>query len=120
MPPPATVSAAPPAAAGHRLVVIDGDPDDRGKELDITHLPRVTMGRAGDCNFVLADRKVSRCHCIIENRGDGNYVIVDNHSSNGTIVNGEKVTKTLLGNGDYFRLGFTVFAYQIVNAPIEA
>ena len=100
-------------------MVIDGHPGDQGKVVPLNGVKSISIGRASECDFVLSDRKISRCHCMIENR-DGCFVIVDNGSSNGTIVNGEKIKKTVLQPGDYLRLGFTVLAYQWVPNTVNA
>ena len=41
-------------------------------------------------------------------------IIIDLDSSNGTVVNGERVKKTVLKEGDYIRLGFTMIRYERV------
>ncbi|HHB90124.1 MAG TPA: FHA domain-containing protein [Anaerolineae bacterium] len=52
---------------------------------------RLTIGRGPDCDIILPDRVVSRRHACIERR-NGDYFITDDHSKNGTFVNGEPVT----------------------------
>jgi DNA-binding response OmpR family regulator len=52
---------------------------------------RLTIGRGPDCDIILPDRVVSRRHACIERR-NGDYFIIDDHSKNGTFVNGEPVT----------------------------
>ena len=59
----------------------------------------------------LPDAKVSREHCLIEQL-EGQYIIIDLQSANGTIVNGERVRKTVLQNSDFLRLGFTLLKFE--------
>jgi predicted component of type VI protein secretion system len=59
--------------------------------IDLRLRPRVTIGRGRDCDIVLDDPKVSRRHVAVERALD-RYFLVDLGSSNGTFVNGFKVT----------------------------
>jgi class 3 adenylate cyclase len=54
----------------------------------------MTMGRAPDCNLVIATNMASRTHCTIERRQD-KFVLAD-QSSNGTYVTAEGGTEILL------------------------
>ncbi len=69
------------------------------------------IGRASTSDIRLSDVKVSRDHCLIEQVG-GHFIVIDLESANGTIVNGERVRKTVLKNNDFLRLGFTVLRFQ--------
>jgi hypothetical protein len=66
----------------------------------------LTAGRSSDNDIAFPnDSNVSRYHAEIENRG-GDYWLIDLGSSNGTTVNGVKVTGEIrLGNGDTVLLG---------------
>lgn len=115
-PPPPPLRAAAPAfaaPAGQRcgLIVIDGDPRDVGRSVDLTSCASLLIGRALDCGLVLNDGKVSRHHTRVE-AVDGGHIILDLNSANGTVVNGQKISRALLRSGDYVRLGFTVLAYE--------
>jgi pSer/pThr/pTyr-binding forkhead associated (FHA) protein len=59
-----------------------------------------------DSTIVLADPNVSRNHAEIRPQGDG-YVVVDLGSTNGTRVNGVKVTQHELRDGDEVVFGNT-------------
>lgn len=93
------------------LVVVDGD--DRGKRLPLIGKPQFKIGRSVASDLRLADGKISRDHCVIESVRD-QYIIVDLESANGTIVNGDRVKKTVLKEGDFIRLGFTMLKYDRV------
>ncbi len=67
----------------------------------------LTIGRAESCS-VRFDPKIERIaskqHAYIEARPDGFY-ITDNNSTNGTLVNGTRVTASKLQPGDKIRFG---------------
>ena len=54
--------------------------------------------------FRVSGLSVSRVHCEIENTG-ACYIIRDLGSSNGTRVNGKKIEKQILNDGDVISLG---------------
>lgn len=97
------------AASVPTLVVIDGT--DAGRRLPLVGKERFKVGRSSTSDLKLLDGKVSRDHCMIEIVKDRHF-IVDLESSNGTVVNGERVKKTVLEEGDIIRLGFTVLKYD--------
>lgn len=62
------------------------------KEIDLNE-GLITIGRASDNSISFSDdSNISRYHAEIESRGEGEYWIIDLNSSNGTTLNGEKVT----------------------------
>ncbi len=65
---------------------------------------KMTIGRNADNDVVIPETTVSGSHAAIVNEG-GNWFIVDNNSTNGTFVNGTKVSKQRLNNGDMIKLG---------------
>jgi hypothetical protein len=71
----------------------------------------VTIGRMPDSTIVLADPNVSRHHAEVRPQGDG-YVVVDLGSTNGTRVNGVKVTQQELRDGDQVVFGNTQMTFQ--------
>jgi hypothetical protein len=79
-----------------------------GKEITVGAKP-VTCGRASDNDAAFpGDSNVSRYHAEIEDRGGGDYWLIDLGSSNGTTLNGIKVDgETRLKNGDQILLGGT-------------
>ncbi len=78
-------------------IVVDG----REVVLDRTV---TTLGRAPDRTIVLDDPSVSRRHAEIRLVGS-EATIVDVGSSNGVVVNGQRVSTTTLRDGDEIRLG---------------
>ncbi len=73
-------------------------PDGRTRTLPLDGRP-VTIGRAPDNRLRIDDPRVSRHHARIVLR-DGSYVLVDLGSTNGTWVEGLRVSEVVLGAGD--------------------
>ncbi len=64
----------------------------------------VTIGRSGSCDIVIEDPGVSRRHAEIARDG-GRFYVTDLGSTNGTYVNGRKVSRQLLADGDLVSFG---------------
>jgi hypothetical protein len=62
------------------------------------------LGRDPSCDLVLNDVKCSRRHAVVEAGPDG-LAIRDTESANGVFVNGRKVGRATLNEGDLVRLG---------------
>lgn len=68
------------------------------------------------CQILLSDPEVSKIHAVIK-KTLVNCTIQDNNSSNGIILNGERVNKAELTNGDEFIIGDTSFTV-IINSDL--
>lgn len=68
--------------------------------------PIIKIGRADSCHVQLSDERTSRMHAVIEVTDEG-PVIIDLGTQEGTVVNGERITKHTLKTGDRLRLGAT-------------
>ena len=66
--------------------------------------PLTTLGRHPSNTLRLVDREVSKEHATIERVGR-DYVLRDLGSSNGTFVNGKRVTELKLRDGDEISVG---------------
>ena len=66
--------------------------------------PPVTLGRSQAADLRLRDGTVGRKHCRIA-WVDGQLVVTDIGSRNGTFINGERVSKGVLKPGDELRCG---------------
>ncbi|MEW5855432.1 MAG: AgmX/PglI C-terminal domain-containing protein [Myxococcota bacterium] len=68
----------------------------------------IKIGRLATAHLKLEDPKVSRIHAVIEIGGGGREVsIIDMGSAEGTFVNGEKINKVKLKDGDFILVGDT-------------
>lgn len=65
---------------------------------------RTTIGRVEDNTFQIADPSVSSHHCEAHLRGS-EILIRDLNSTNGSFINGEKITEQVLKPGQTLRLG---------------
>lgn len=71
------------------------------------------LGRRETCDICLKDSGVSRKHAVITRSGE-RYIISDQSSTNGTYVNGEKISRRVLEPGDEIMLGNSVFTFKVV------
>jgi pSer/pThr/pTyr-binding forkhead associated (FHA) protein len=74
--------------------------------------PVVSIGRLVANDICLEDPFVSRYHCVIGYE-DGQYVLEDLHSTNGTYVNGERINVYALAEGDLIRIGASRFEVRL-------
>jgi hypothetical protein len=72
---------------------------------------RVVIGRSRDCDIQLSDTNVSRRHAELRQEG-ASYWIVDLGSTNGLEVNGKRVKRAKLTNGDTITLGSTDMSFS--------
>jgi len=79
------------------------------KGIDYPLLPRreIRVGRARSLELVLADELVSRRHACLSTAGD-ELTLIDLGSTNGTVVNGTRVTRARLEKGDRVLIGHSV------------
>lgn len=106
---PAAPPAVPLAGIGTTLVALDGP--YAGQTFPLTS-PATTIGREAGRDIVLAlDGSVSRRHARIEEE-DGVHVLTDEGSSNGTFVNGVRITRQPLAPGDVIQMGTGSYRYQ--------
>lgn len=113
-------AARPPYPAA---VVISGAPwhsDLVHEDRVLLAQPEVQIGRMGTNDVVLSDPAASRHHAVIRWTPNG-YVLQDAGSTNGTFVEGQRVTApVLLVPGQHFFIGVTDFAFQALPPPEAA
>jgi class 3 adenylate cyclase len=72
-----------------------------------------TLGRAAECDVVIADPKISRHHSMIQRQGEGEYWLVDMGSSNGTYLDGRRLTQAVrLADGGRIGLGGVEYRFR--------
>ncbi len=76
-----------------------------------------TMGRASRADFVVDASLVSRVHCRFTLNHTDELELEDLGSTNGTFVNGRKVTKVLLSDGDKLTIGRVQFVANSGDSP---
>lgn len=68
-------------------------------------LSEMTIGRSRECDIFLEDLAVSRLHATIHQLPDGGFEIEDHGSATGTFVNGLRVIRYRLLEGDIVQIG---------------
>jgi len=84
-----------------KLVALSAELSGRSHELKTD---RTTIGRLDDNTFQIPESSVSSHHCEVLLKGT-EVVIKDLNSTNGTYINGEKITEKVLKPGQTLRLG---------------
>ncbi len=80
------------------------------REIDVRRKKRVLIGRSDDCDIKLVSDRVSRHHCEILYK-DGQFEVRDLGSTNGTYVDGARVSRAALRNGAVINVPTQVFAF---------
>lgn len=70
------------------------------------------VGRDQGCDIFIPDPHISRKHLSIDVVGDGTITVIDLGSTNGMVVNGERVPSAILHPGDSFTVGQTTFLVE--------
>jgi chromosome segregation ATPase len=101
----AGASGSPAPEWSPELIRIDGD-------RSISHAlgRRTRIGRAPGCELHIDSTSVSRHHALIL-AGTREAIIEDLNSTNGVILNGRKVTRQVLNDGDILTIGDIQFRY---------
>jgi hypothetical protein len=89
--------------------------EPRGGVREVSIGAGLTIGRATDNDLVLHDERVSRHHGRIAGRR-GTLLYSDLGSTNGTEVNGERVSSVVLGPGDQIRIGASTLEVEVDGA----
>ncbi len=114
----ASASAATGASGGPdrpRYLLLPGEPTG-GSQIPIPIVGTITIGRAPGNTIVLADTKASGKHCEVRVR-DGVPILRDLGSTNGTRVDGAKVTETPLRQGARIEIGTTLYFFKDTELP---
>jgi adenylate cyclase len=92
--------------------------NDKGqRQLSLTDGNCWTVGRGDDNQFVVKDRCISRNHAIIQYTDAGDHYLIDLGSSNGTFVNGRRVSiPVAIHDGDTVTFGQTEFEFHCPRA----
>jgi pSer/pThr/pTyr-binding forkhead associated (FHA) protein len=64
-----------------------------------------TVGRTAIADFILEAPLVSRVHCRLTADDSDQLIVEDLESTNGTLVNGERVSRAVLRTGDTLTVG---------------
>jgi hypothetical protein len=104
----APTEAASPIELGVEREVISLVEDGRRHEV---RKRRTVIGRSKDCDIQLADPNVSRRHAELRQEGTA-YWIVDLDSTNGIEINGHRMKRAKLEEGDTVTIGSTDLVFE--------
>ncbi len=99
-----------------RLTAISGRL--KGSVFTIEELP-VVIGRETAATLCIADASVSRRHSLIE-KENGDFVIEDLDSLNGTFINDVPVKRRTLQHGDRVRIGDSLFLFMMHEGEVAS
>lgn len=113
---------APQKTAGGRkqtiLTVLTGTTTGQMIQLDTKDC--WILGRSTEIDIVFYDNDVSRKHCQIVRKPPDQWLLEDLSSSNGTWINGEKISKKILESEDKIQLGPNVIVKFVLQDSVEA
>jgi|GEM_PF-1948802 len=112
---PAAPAAAAPEPALHAGLIVQRA--GRLERVIAFQGERMTLGRAADCDVVLATAEVSRRHAMLVREG-GRYEMRDLESVNGTYVNGERIGRRALAVGDVIRIEDFELTFVLDREPL--
>jgi hypothetical protein len=100
----------PGAAVALRRYLIALDPE----QPDVLELvrPRMYVGRGREADLRMPDATISRLHAVIS-QGNGATIVEDASSTNGVFVNGQRIRRAVLKDGDSVTFGTVSFQYRI-------
>lgn len=94
-----------------RLIVKKGRRE--GQEIPVVEGRVITVGRSEESDVPLFDTGMSRKHFQVE-VVNGEFIVTDLNSTNGTFVNGQRAQRSRLVAGDILTTGASVFEFQIL------
>lgn len=94
-------------SSGGQAIVVLEPKEQKGRRHELGE--DTTLGRAASCTITLTDTYASQLHARVFRR-DGALFVEDLGSTNGTYVNGRKVTSPVpVKRGDAIKIGGTTF-----------
>ena len=106
-------SSSPPSRGlGSPRLLIPGNPE---RVVPLTR-PVTVVGRGAEADLRLPDTGVSRAHAELRLTGDV-VRVVDLDSTNGTVVNGQRVRESDLADGDRLDIGATSLVFRTAEEP---
>jgi hypothetical protein len=85
--------------------------EETGAEVEYTLGRRTTIGRTTDNDIPIDTTFISRHHAVVLSNAD-HCIVEDLNSTNGVLVNGRRIVRQMLHDGDTVTVGKTAFRYQ--------
>ena len=86
----------------------------QGAEFPLADSPEIVVGRSSDVDMVLIEDMVSRRHARFDCKDE--IVIEDLGSTNGTFVNGERIKRAKLNEGDRVLIGTSILKVVLADS----
>jgi len=77
----------------------------------------MTIGRARDVDLRLAEAEVSRRHAVIQHRGELEFLLIDTDSTNGTLINSDRIKEAVLKDQDLITIGDNRLKFIAADSP---
>ena len=90
----------------------------QGAEFPLSDSPEIVVGRSSDVDMVLIEDMVSRRHARLECTEE--ILIEDLGSTNGTFVNGERIKRAKLQEGDRVLIGTSIIKVVLADSVAHA
>jgi hypothetical protein len=96
------------------LVADDGSALPAGRYA-LGGVAEISIGKSPECSVVLPGKLISRRHCklVRVDFGPSRWQLVDEKSTNGLFVNGQRIAECELTEGDTIRIGEFGFTYHV-------
>jgi hypothetical protein len=100
----------PPTSTSQASLEFMSGPD-RGRRIEVGET--ITVGQSRQCGVSIpGDVRLSAVHCKVERTREG-FVLTDQGSANGTVVNGQRVSRFSLNGGEVIMVGRTVLRFRL-------
>jgi pSer/pThr/pTyr-binding forkhead associated (FHA) protein len=96
-----------PGQGGRNVRLVSGD----GRTYPLA-IGQTVIGRGDQANMRLPDVGISRRHARLDFDG-AQVILTDLGSTNGTMVNGQRVSAVALNPGDMIQLGTTTLTFRV-------
>jgi len=103
----------PPGGALANLTVVAGVGARHGTQHSLSKEQKLKIGRGPGVNIEIDDEYASKEHAVIWWQ-DGSFYVQDEASSNGTLVNGQRITRQELKDNDSIQIGNTKFVFKAI------
>lgn len=102
-------------------LIIQKGPTGQGRQVYLGGIVELTIGKQSDKSLSLPGNLVSRLHCRPKrvDFGPSRWIIEDNHSTNGLLINGQRVSSHELAENDAIYIGEYVLIYRLCEPKIE-
>lgn len=103
-----------------RSIAIRVHQNDKPVDVQVFERDIIKIGRLATAHLRLDDPKVKRIHAVIDISADGKTVSLIDMTGEGTVVNGERVTRSPVKDGDEVLLGDTRLVLVLDAAAVAA